>query len=654
MSRLTRIPRALGPELPHPETVRRRRAIQVTAVIALLLTAAYLTWRTLFTVNLAAWWIAIPLLVLEIHATVGLALFTFSLWDVDALDRAEPVHSTDLRLAVLIPTYNESEEVLLPTVAAAVAMHLPHDTWVLDDGNRPTVEQLAESLGARYLTRSTHEDAKAGNLNHALAAIAADVVAIFDADHVPETEFFEHTLGYFADPCVAVVQTPQDFYNTASFEHLRGEDRDAPWDRQPVHEETLFYRLIEPGKNHWNAAFWCGTNAAVRVSALHDVGGVATDTVTEDISTTVRLQRRGWRVLYHNEVLAHGLATANSEQFRLQRHRWATGGMQLVRRQHPVFGRSLTLPQRIAYTATLFGWFDAWRTLLFILLPIAVLATGDSPISAPFGLFVAAFGTTFLAQQIALTLLSRGHHHPLASARFELMRLSSTMAATLSLVVPRATSFRVTPKGRTGEEHARAPVPRDLLLLVVVSVGAMVWFALTMTGLTPLHYGTPGVTWAALAWLAANLWLLVSSVSWVRSRRHATELRASVRFPIRCLGTIDDLPCMVVDCSLGGALLELRDVDEARRLLVGSNPRRFAVSLVGASLPLEAKLVALRGAPDEHTRVGVQFGPGQPVAMAALATALFQGTAAPIFDTVLVREDVASWDQVAPPLRSAS
>jgi len=623
-------------------------------VLALVASAAYLTWRALFTVNLAAWWISIPLLVLEIHAAIGLALFTFSLWNVDSLPPAGFIHDTDFRLAVLIPTYNESDEVLLPTVAAAVAMHLPHDTWVLDDGDRPSVARLAQALGARYSSRPTHSHAKAGNINYALERIDADVVAIFDADHVPEPEFFKHTLGYFADPRVAVVQTPQDFYNTTSFEHGARPVEVAPWDRQPFHEETLFYRVIEPAKNRWDAAFWCGTNAAVRVSALREVGGVAVDSVTEDIHTTVRLQRRGWRILYHNEVLARGLAADTAQQFRLQRNRWATGGMQLVRQEHPVFARGLTLPQRVAYATTLFGWFDAWRTLLFILLPIAVLATGASPISAPIGLFAIVFGTAFVLQQLALTLLARGYHHPFTSARFELMRLGSTMAATAGLVAPRATSFKVTPKGRTGNRQVRAPFPRDLTVLVALSLGAMVWFALTMTGKTPLHYGSPGVVWAALGWSLLNLWLLVTSISWVRSPRHASQLRKSVRFPIQSLGAVDDVPCTVVNCSLSGALVELREPDQARRVLITGGEQRFALTLAGASLPLQVQVGALRGGSEAGTRCALQFRPGQPLALAALATALFHGTTSPVFDTVLISEDIPPWDQFQPTLRAAS
>ena len=99
---------------------------------------------------------------------------------------------------------------------------------------------------------------------------------------------------------MALVQLPQEFYNLDSVQHAQQKDDTEPW-----HDQTLFYRVIQPGKNRWNAAFWCGSPSVVRRAALEDVGGVATDTITEDIHTTVRLHSRGWRTVYHDEILAY-------------------------------------------------------------------------------------------------------------------------------------------------------------------------------------------------------------------------------------------------------------------------------------------------------------------------------------------------------------
>ncbi len=103
------------------------------------------------------------------------------------------------------------------TLGAAIDIDYPHKTYLLDDGQNPQMKRLARKMGAIYLARPTNEDAKAGNLNYGLAHSEGEYVAIFDSDHVPNKKFLNETLGYFKDPKVAFVQTPQDFYNTSSF-----------------------------------------------------------------------------------------------------------------------------------------------------------------------------------------------------------------------------------------------------------------------------------------------------------------------------------------------------------------------------------------------------------------------------------------------------
>ena len=111
-----------GAERPKRESAGRTRLIHVVSVAAVLFTIAYLVWRAVFTIDFQYWWVAIPLLALEAHNALGLAMFTVALWDVDAGRRCEPRDTTDLSVAVLIATYDEPAEVLLPTIAAAVAL----------------------------------------------------------------------------------------------------------------------------------------------------------------------------------------------------------------------------------------------------------------------------------------------------------------------------------------------------------------------------------------------------------------------------------------------------------------------------------------------------------------------------------------------------
>lgn len=537
-----------------PETPARRAVIRSIAVVALAASAAYLVWRALFTLGNDLW-LAVPLWFLELDAAASLALFTFSLWDLDSAPVPPPVEHTKLRIAVVIPTFNEPREVLLPTVAAAVALAPAHETWVLDDGGREWVQDLAESLGAHYLARKERQHAKAGNINYALERLEADLVAFFDADHVATPDFLTHTLGYFADPKLAVVQTPQDFYNVDSFEH----DRNRSWfwpKRRPIpfSEQRLFYRAIQPGKNRIGAAFWCGTNALVRVSALREVGGVACGTVTEDIHTTVRLHRLGWRTVYHNEVLAYGLAAKDAEQYHAQRFRWGTGAMQLMRTEHPLSDTGLTLGQRVAYAATLLGWFDAWRTLGYVLVPIAVVLSGANPIHAHLGVFLAAFGSTFLLQRAAIGFLSRGYAPQGMATLFEFVRMQSNIAATLTYLRQGERPFRVTNKHGALLRHRNKP-PGLLVTLIGLSAVGLTWFALSLAGITGVSYQVRWVAYGAVFWLLFNAVMLVAAVSRIRSERFSTDRRSAVRLRVGAPVSIDGEAGDLLDVSIGGALV---------------------------------------------------------------------------------------------------
>ena len=610
-------------EMPARESIGRQRTIHAVALVALIVSAAYLAWRLGYTLS-DSLWLSIPLWLLEFHALVGLALFTYSLWDLDSATVPAPVVTTDLRVAVLITTYNEPHEILLPTIAAAVALEPDHETWVLDDGDRSWVRDLAASLGARYMARREHTHAKAGNLNHALDYLDVDLVGVLDADHVVMADFLSHTLGYFADTTIAVVQTPQDFYNANSFEH----DQNRSWfwrERRDVgfNEQRLFYRAIQPGKNRWGAAFWCGTNAVVRVAALRDVGGVACETVTEDIHTTVRMHRRGWRTVYHNEVLAHGLAARDADQYQSQRLRWGTGAMQLMHTEHPLTGRGLTWRQRIAYGATLTGWFDAWRTLGFVVVPLAVLFTGATPIHARALDFAVAFGAAFLLQRLALSLLSRGYA-PLGMATlFEFVRLQTTMSATLSYLRPGERPFHVTAKDGAAQRQ-RHTAPWLLWVLLGATSVAAVWFVASLAGLTPVTYAVRWTAYGAAFWALVNATLLAAAIVRIQSTRFASDRRTAVRLQIHGDALFDDHSARLIDVSVGGALIELDHAAPPQDL------HGLQVSFVGADdVVVQCEERHRHPLDSGATLVSLQFCADQNYAVGRLAMGLLGGRPLP-------------------------
>jgi cellulose synthase (UDP-forming) len=233
-------------------------------LVTMLLGINYIVWRWLASINWAAWWIGVPLVVAETYSVIDSQLFGLTMWRM--LRRDPPPPPPDgATVDVFITTYNEPIDMVLETARAAQAIHHPHGTWILDDGDRQELAAAAAEHGVGYITRSAHwtsnkpRHAKAGNLNNALFETDGEFILMLDADQVPDPAILDKTLGYFRDPYMALVQTPQYFHNVPFSDPLGSQ---AP----------LFYGPIQQGKDGWNAAYFCGSNAILRREALMQLG----------------------------------------------------------------------------------------------------------------------------------------------------------------------------------------------------------------------------------------------------------------------------------------------------------------------------------------------------------------------------------------------
>jgi cellulose synthase (UDP-forming) len=241
----------------------KKQLTRVAGVLTLVSGTLYVGWRWSFSVFWEHWYIAVPLAIAETYALIDAYLFTATIWRMKERGAAPPP-DPEATVDVLITTYNEPVELVATTAAAAARITFPHKTWILDDGNRPEMAAAAAELGVGYLTRHPSwqdmpKHAKAGNLNNALFQTEGEFLLILDADQIPEPEILDRTLGWFRDPEVALVQTPQFFTNVTDSDPLGSQ---AP----------LFYGPIQQGKDGWNAAFFCGSNALLRREALMQLG----------------------------------------------------------------------------------------------------------------------------------------------------------------------------------------------------------------------------------------------------------------------------------------------------------------------------------------------------------------------------------------------
>lgn len=237
---------------------------RLVVVLTVVLGLNYVCWRWAASLNWDTWWIAVPLVVAETYSLIDVMLFGMTVWHLK-IRKGAPAPPHDATVDVFITTYNEDLDMVMTTALAAQKIRHPHSTWILDDGARPELKALAEEHGLGYVTRSdawtanVPRHAKAGNLNNALMVTHGEFLLILDADQIPEPDILEKTLGYFNNRRVALVQTPQYFSNVPAHDPLGSQ---AP----------LFYGPIQQGKDGWNAAFFCGSNAILRREALMQLG----------------------------------------------------------------------------------------------------------------------------------------------------------------------------------------------------------------------------------------------------------------------------------------------------------------------------------------------------------------------------------------------
>lgn len=498
----------------------------------------YLNWR-LGTMNPEAPIFSWLIYGAEVFGVATALLHVFMCWRLS--NRSAPPARLDVTVDVFVPTYNESVDLVRKTLLAARSMDHPHKTWLLDDGRRPAMRALAAQLGCEYLERGDNLHAKAGNLNHALQHSSGELIAIFDADHAPRRDFLAKTLGYFENPRVAFVQTPQDFYNLDSYQHRRGGAGRVVWT-----EQSLFFRVIQRGKDYWNSAFFCGSCAVVRRSALEEIGGFATGTITEDLHTSLRIHARGHESVYHAEPLAFGLAPESIQPFLAQRVRWGQGAMHVWRKEGILTHRGLSLAQRLNYLASVLTYFDGWQKAIFYVAPVAVLLSGVLPMRAGMTDFLIHFAPFCVLTFWVFEEVARGYGRSLFIEQYNMARFAAFAWATLAWIAP-TMKFRVTAKGAPAARGAiRLTFPQCAVLalnVLAVAVGAVVCL---WSPKLPL-----GAVVASMFWAVVNSALALGVIAFtaLTQRNRRKQYRFPVALPAelvvadgtRLAGTVDDV-----------------------------------------------------------------------------------------------------------------
>jgi cellulose synthase (UDP-forming) len=522
---------------------QRPLLLRSLAVAALVWGVAYLTWRIGWSAAGTNPLVFAMLLATEIYGLWALGALTWFSWSRPAAVR--PPTTPGRKVDIYVCTYDEPIEVVAATLAGCRALSYPHTTYLLDDGRRPEMEELAELAGARYLTRPDNSHAKAGNINAALPHTNGELVLVLDADHVPMPDALDAMVGYFDDERVALVQTPHDFFNHDSVQHyVVGR-----------HEQSLFYRVVCPGKNRHGAAYWCGSAALMRRAALLEIGGVATETIAEDFHTTIRLLRHGWTSRYHDEVLVQGLAPHDLDGYLLQRDRWARGNLAVFTLpESPLRARELRPLQRLSYFASLAAYLAPPMRLLLLATLGLVLWTGELPMKVDVVALAALWLPAVALNLTAGSALARGYMRIGETAHYELLTMEIYTRALRCAIRPGRTSFKVTPK--QGTDGGGLAAVRKLHLVVACAVaiaGGTALRLLDVVGVGPLP-DLPGIAMAVVPILGLiELRRVLRTLSAVGRRQ---QRRLVYRFegdaPARCVTAERHVGGRLVDASASG------------------------------------------------------------------------------------------------------
>ena len=520
-------------------------AIFGAAALSYILFAGYATFGS--GMPLAAVAASFVLMLLE---TIALSLAGYFVFEgCDVICRTEPARpeptydaSYQPMVALQVPSYNEPPDMLIDTIKSLEGIDYERFEIIVIDNNtedesfwRPVEEYCRDRPRVKFIHVEGLEGFKAGALNlvdREHLDPQTEFVGIIDADYRVDPHWLKDLMGYFADPKVAFVQTPQDYREWDSNAYMR-----ACYDAY-----DYFFVTSMPSRMQRNSIIFAGTMGLMRLSALNEIGGWPEWCITEDAETSLRLLKRGYDGVYINKKYGKGIMPLTFSAFKSQRFRWAFGGIQIFRKHFRDLlpGRrtpdnQLTLAQRLDYFMSGVLWFNDVLYLGFSLILIGtafVVASGRRLELRPLHGGIVVLPLALIASGLIRALWALRVRAHLKSGRglmafLNWLSVSWTVAlACIQHLFRSESSFLRTPKeGKENSLLAAFRAARVETAFAVVLWGAPFVLALLHRG-TPFLYVLFG--WQGLVYASAP----IMSVMNVRAeltpeleRRRRTEAR---------------------------------------------------------------------------------------------------------------------------------
>ena len=347
------------------------------------------------------------------------------------------------KVSIHVPAYFEPPEMLKQTLDAVSRLDYPNFECVVIINNTPDpafwqpIQDHCRALGERFkfINAEKVKGFKAGALRIAMDRTDADaeIIGVIDADYVVDPDWLKDLVPLFADPHVGLVQAPQDH-------------RDQ--DRSLMHymmngEYAGFFDIGMIQRNEENAIIVHGTMCLIRRAAMDMAGGWGGDTICEDTDLGLAIQEHGWLTHYTNHRYGRGLLPDTYEAFKKQRHRWAYGGFQIVKKHWRRFLPGASRLTRDQKREFLLGWLN-WLGAESLGVLVAILNLIWVPVVAFSG--IAIPDKILTLPIIAAFLVSLGHFVTMYRLRVP-VRLGQMLGAMVAAMSVQWTVSRAVANG---------------------------------------------------------------------------------------------------------------------------------------------------------------------------------------------------------------
>ena len=347
--------------------VIRKKYYRIAGIFFIISTTIYLLWLSKH-LNSNAKLISWGFFVTQTFSFLLVTLSVINHWKTKYRLRRPPLSASPPAVAIIVATYKEPVKIVRKTVKSLLRITYPGEIALVvsnddqDPKQRYELEKMVQDMGSNrlFLYHTTeHTQAKAGNLNQGISFLRAnfpnfDLLLTQDADEVAYADILNATVGYFADPNVAYVQTIKQ---SKVAKHDPFGNRDLVW-----------YGRTAASKDASNAMFACDSGVVWRISALESVGGFSTWNMVEDLTTSYNLLAKGWDSRYHFEPLSEGLAPEDLPNFIKQRVTWATDALRIFFWDNPLFKSGLTISQRLHFLETPLFYLNGFVVLALVVL----------------------------------------------------------------------------------------------------------------------------------------------------------------------------------------------------------------------------------------------------------------------------------------------